>query len=77
MALYRCYFITGTDHVAGVQEVEADTDAEAVEQARVLVASQPLCTAELWLRSSLVRRDLRPHALTRTATTALSAHAAD
>ena len=62
MALYRCYFVTSTDHIAGAQEVEADSDVDAIEQARTLVATQPQCTGELWLRNSLVRRYIRPRA---------------
>jgi hypothetical protein len=60
MGIYRYYFLTPADHIASVQEVEAQTDAEAVEEARALVAQHPSCTVEVWERSRLVRRHIWP-----------------
>ena len=60
MSIYRCYFVTSINHISGVRDVEASTDAEAVKQARQLVANQPLCTAELWQRSRLVHKNIWP-----------------
>jgi hypothetical protein len=62
MSLYRCYFVTSADHISDVQEVMADCDADAIEFARVIVASQPLCTAEVWQSSRLVRKNIWPSA---------------
>jgi hypothetical protein len=62
VALYRCYFITVSDHVADVLELEAESDAEAVEQARAAVTRQPGRTAELWQLSRLVSRHIWPNA---------------
>jgi hypothetical protein len=55
MALYRCYLITVSDHIAEILETEAETDAEAMERARAAVAGQPGRTAELWQLSRLER----------------------
>ena len=60
MSVYRCLFMGSMSHVSGVQEVEAGNDAEAIRQARLLVAARPLCTAELWEQSRLVRRNIWP-----------------
>jgi hypothetical protein len=62
MGTYRYYFLTPADQIASVQEVEAANDAEAVEEARVLVAQHPRCTVEVWERSRLVRRHIWPSA---------------
>ena len=71
MSEYRCYFVTSADHFADVQEVIADTDAEAVEVARALVASKPLCAVEIWEGSRLVRRNIWPCAPSRRAESSL------
>lgn len=60
MSVYRCYFMSSMNHISGFEEVEAGDDAEAVRQARQLVAGRPLCTAELWEQSRLVRRNIWP-----------------
>lgn len=57
---YRCYFVNSADHIVGVQDVVAGTEAEAVEQVRALVASRPRCTAEIWQDSRLVRKNIWP-----------------
>jgi hypothetical protein len=69
---YRCYFVTSANHFVDVQEVVADTDAEAVDLARALVASQPLCTVEIWQDSRLVRKNIWPSAPSRGAESPLN-----
>jgi hypothetical protein len=60
MTLYRCYFLTSRNHIADRQEFEAPADAEAVRQARTLVARHLYCAAEVWERSRLVASHVFP-----------------
>jgi hypothetical protein len=62
MALYRCYLITVSDHIAEILEIEAGDDVDAIERARAAVAGQPGRTAELWQLSRLVSRNIWPNA---------------
>jgi hypothetical protein len=68
---YRCYFVNSADHIAGAEEIQADTDAEAIEQARARVAGQPRCTAEIWQDSRLVLKNIQPNGACRDTTSAL------
>jgi len=52
--------MSSVSHVSDVQEVEASNDAEAIRQARRLVAARQLCSAEIWQHSRLVRRHIWP-----------------
>ena len=65
MSLYRSYFVTSVNHISDVREIVADNDAEAVAQARAAVARRPLCTAEVWQNSRLVRKNIWPSAPSR------------
>ncbi|MEA2838550.1 MAG: hypothetical protein QOD89_3100 [Bradyrhizobium sp.] len=60
MSVYKCYFLTSKNHIADRQEIEAPADAEAVRQARALVADRLYCAAEVWERSRLVARHVFP-----------------
>jgi hypothetical protein len=60
VSLYRCYFMGSMSHISDVQDVEAGDDDEAIRLARHLVAGRPLCTAEIWQHSRLVRRNIWP-----------------
>ena len=62
MALYRCYFADSADYIFDVQEIETDTDVGAVNEAASLVADRPLCVAEVWEDSRLVRKRILPRA---------------
>ena len=59
---YLCYLVNPGDRIVDIQNIVAGTEAEAVEKVRVLVASRPRCTAEIWQDSRLVRKNIWPSA---------------
>jgi hypothetical protein len=53
MAFYRLYCFDGVDRISGVHEIDAETDDDAVAQARAIDSG---IKCELWLRDRLVSR---------------------
>lgn len=60
MSGYLCYLVNPGNRIVDIQDIIASTEAEAVEMVRMLVASRPRCTAEIWQDSRLVRKNIWP-----------------
>ena len=57
---YRCYFLNLQSAIAGVEIIEADTDAEAVERAEAVFREKGVGFSgiEVWDRGRRIQREL-------------------
>ena len=62
--LYRCYFLGSADHVAAIDVIDCDTDAQAQARADVMLAACGYPGIEVWDRDRRVYRARKPEAPT-------------
>jgi hypothetical protein len=61
MADYRCYVFDSADDILAVEDIEGDTDAEAIEKTRRVRSQRS--AFELWKRNRLIHRQDIPDRL--------------
>jgi hypothetical protein len=58
MKFYRCYFLSGSNAIKGVAEFRCRDDAEALDQSRDQLKTQPMHQGfELWEGSRCIHRE--------------------
>ena len=56
VAVYRCYYMDSSNHIASTDVIHCDSDAQARSRADVLLAASGYPTVEVWDRSQIVYR---------------------
>lgn len=60
MAHYRCYLLDGRGKIVKSEDIEAASDADAVELARRYLAKHESHAFELWRGRDRLRKEARP-----------------